>query len=88
VTPSSADSSDARRTIREKVIELARRRGVDAANLQDTELIPDSGALDSVAILELITWFEMTFGVTIAQADLTVENFGTIDAMAGYLERQ
>lgn len=84
----SFDLSDARRTIRDKIIELAGRRGVDASNLQDTELIPESGALDSVGILELITWFEMTFDITIAQTDLTVENFGTIDAMAGYLERQ
>lgn len=84
----SFDLSDARRTIRDKVIELARRRGVDASNLQDTELIPESGALDSVGILELITWFEMTFDITIAQTDLTVENFGTIEAMASYLQRR
>ena len=82
MTQSSSDLSGARRTIREKVI-----RGVDASNLQDTELIPESGALDSVGILELITWFEMTFNVTIAQNDLTVENFGTIEAMASYLRR-
>ena len=84
----SFDLSDARRTIRDKVIALAGRRGVDASNLQDTELIPESGALDSVGILELITWFEMTFDITIAQSDLTVENFGTIDAMASYLQRR
>lgn len=84
----SFDLSDARRTIRGKVIELAGRRGVDASNLQDTELIPESGALDSVGILELITWFEMTFDITIAQTDLTVENFGTIEAMASYLQRR
>jgi hypothetical protein len=30
----------------------------------------------------------MTFDITIAQADLTVENFGTIEAMAGYLQRR
>ena len=84
----SFDLSDARRTIRDKVIALAGRRGVDASNLQDTELIPESGALDSVGILELITWFEMTFDITIAQTDLTVENFGTIEAMASYLQRR
>ena len=84
----SFDLSDARRTIRDKVIDLAGRRGVDASNLQDSELIPESGALDSVGILELITWFEMTFDITIAQTDLTVENFGTIDAMASYLQRR
>ena len=88
MTQSSSDLSGARRTIREKVIELAGRRGVDASNLHDTELIPESGALDSVGILELITWFEMTFNVTIAQDDLTVENFGTIEAMASYLQRR
>ncbi len=88
MTQSSFDLSDTRRAIRAKVIELAGRRGVDASNLQDTELIPESGALDSVGILELITWFEMTFDVTIAQNDLTVENFGTIEAMASYLQRQ
>ena len=88
VVTRSFDLSDARRTIRDKVIELAGRRGVDASNLQDTELIPESGALDSVGILELITWFEMTFDITIAQTDLTVENFGTIEAMASYLQRR
>ena len=84
----SFDLANARRTIRDKVIELAGRRGVDASNLQDTDLIPESGALDSVGILELITWFEMTFDITIAQIDLTVENFGTIEAMASYLQRR
>ena len=87
MTKSAAELSDARRAIRDKVIALARRRNVDASNLKDNELIPESGALDSVAILELITWFEMTFNLMIPQADLTVENFGTIDAMAGYLDR-
>jgi acyl carrier protein len=43
--------------------------------------------LDSVGILELITWFEMTFDITIPQPDLSVENFGTIDAMVSYLEQ-
>jgi acyl carrier protein len=88
LTRSLSELSDARRAIREKVIQLAKQRGVDAANLQDNELIPESGALDSVGVLELITWFEMTFDVTIPQSELTIENFGTIDAMAGYLQRR
>jgi len=50
-------------------------------------VIPESGVLDSVAILELIMWLEGTFDITIAQSDLTVENFGTIDAISSYLQR-
>ena len=61
---------------------LAARRGVDASCLKDADVIPESGVLDSVAILELIMWLEMTFDITIAQSDLTVENFGTIDAIS------
>jgi acyl carrier protein len=88
VTESLPDLTETKRAIREKVVQLARRRGVDATNVKDSELIPESGALDSVGILELIIWAEMTFGVTIPQSDLTVENVGTIDAMATYLQRQ
>jgi acyl carrier protein len=88
VTESLPDLTETKRAIREKVVQLARRRGVDATNVKDSELIPESGALDSVGILELIIWAEMTFGVTIPQSDLTVENVGTIDAMATYLHRQ
>jgi acyl carrier protein len=73
--------------IREKVIELARRRGVDASSLGNSESISDSGTLDSVSMLELITWFEMTFDLAIPQADLTIENFGSVDAIGGYLQR-
>ena len=86
MTESLPDLTETKRAIREKVVQLARRRGVDATNVK--ELIPESGALDSVGILELIMWAEMTFGATIPQADLTVENVGTIDAMATYLHRQ
>lgn len=84
----SVDISDARRAIREKVTDLARRRGVNAANLQDSDAIPDAGLLDSVGIMELVMWFEATYGLTVNEPDLTLDNFGTIDAMVQYLQRQ
>lgn len=82
-----ADLSDAKRTIRNRIIELADRRRIDARELKDSDVIPEAGVLDSAGIMELVIWFEMTFGVTIDQSDLTLENFGTIDAMASYLQR-
>ena len=82
-----ADRPDAKGAIRNRIIELAGRQGIDARNLKDSDVIPETGVLDSAGIMELIVWFEMTFGVTIAQPDLTLENFGTIDAMASYLRR-
>ena len=43
--------------------------------------------LDSPALWELIVWFENEFGLEIEPEQLTVENFGTIDAMASYAEK-
>ena len=36
--------------------------------------------------MELIIWCEMTFGFEIDQDQLTMDNFGTINAMAAYVE--
>jgi D-alanine--poly(phosphoribitol) ligase subunit 2 len=83
----SADVSGAKRAIRDRIIEMAERRRVDARGLKDDDIIPETGVLDSAGILELIIWVEMTFGVTIDQSDLTLDNFGTIDAMVSYLRR-
>jgi acyl carrier protein len=87
MTPSVSAPPEAKRTIREKVVALAARRNVDARALSDGDAILESGALDSVAILELIMWIELAFDLTIRQTDLTVENLGTIDAIAAYLQR-
>lgn len=76
----------ARDAIRQQVIKLAARRGVDASRLGDADVLPETGVLDSVAIMELIIWFESTFHRTVGQSELTLENFGSVDAMVYYLE--
>lgn len=81
----SVDEGSARRAIRDKVTALARRRGIDATSLKDSDVLPETGVLDSAGILELILWVETTFDLSIDQDALTVENFGSIDAIATYL---
>jgi acyl carrier protein len=71
--------------IRAKVVALASALGVDARQLADTDLIPERAGLDSAAIMELIVWYEHRFGLEIDQEDLTLENFGTVDAMVRYV---
>jgi acyl carrier protein len=87
VTP-PFDRAAAADEIREKVLALARARGVRATALRDDEVIPETGLLDSAAIMELIVWYEDRFGLSIDQDDLTIENFGTVNAMADYLSRR
>lgn len=82
--PATAESKNA---IRQKVIEIAKMLGNDARGLKDSDVIPETGLLDSAGIMELIMWYEGNWDLSIAQEDLTIENFGTIDAMAAYLDR-
>jgi D-alanine--poly(phosphoribitol) ligase subunit 2 len=76
-----------RQKIYQKIVELAKQQGNDATSLRFQDSIPDMGVLDSSALLELIVWFENEFGLEVEPEQLTVENFGTIDAMASYAEK-
>ena len=62
---------------------LAGRFGVTAEAIRDDEPVFAAGlGLDSMAALELVTALEETFGVRIEDADMTAENFETVDAVA------
>jgi acyl carrier protein len=87
VTP-PIDRGDAARDIRSKVLELARARGIRGGALRDDEVIPETGLLDSAGIMELFVWYETRFDLEIDQDDLTIENFGTVNAMVDYLSRR
>jgi acyl carrier protein len=64
--------------------------------LNDPELPPldngtsllDSHLLDSVAFLDLVLYLETTFNISVADADLTRDNFETVDAICGYVGRR
>lgn len=87
MSSSFGDLADLKQAIRNRIIELADRRRIDARSLRDSDDIPETGVLDSAGIMELIVWLEMTFDIAIDQGDLTLENFGTLEAMAHYLRR-
>ncbi len=45
-----------------------------------------NGLVDSLGVIRLIGFLEDQTGVNIPPGDVTIENFGTIQAMAIYLE--
>lgn len=73
--------------IHTRIVEIAKSLGNDARNLKSGDEIPASGLLDSAGLMELMFWFETEYDLEIPQEDLTIANFGTIDAMVDYLER-
>jgi acyl carrier protein len=73
-----------KKAIRAKVVELARNLGMDASGIQDDDIIPATGYLDSAAILELVVWYEGAYDMTLAQEEINIDNLGSINAMADF----
>lgn len=44
------------------------------------------GVFDSLGVMEVIGFVEETFGIAVAQEDVTEANFGTLNAIAAYVE--
>jgi D-alanine--poly(phosphoribitol) ligase subunit 2 len=72
--------------IRIQVQKLAKELGRPFREVGDDEVLPSSGLLDSAAVLELIFWVETEFDLEVDQDDLSLDNFGTIQKMADYIE--
>lgn len=63
--------------IREFVKPMAENMGV--RSLSDEESLTDAGIIDSLAIFRLVSFMEETFSVSIADEDIVIENFDTIN---------
>jgi acyl carrier protein len=50
----------------------------------DDELLA-SGVIDSLGVIELLTFIEQQLAIRVPPADVTVQNFQTVNAMTRYL---
>lgn len=74
--------SEARDYIEKIVLELSGESEIDhSINLFD------AGMLTSVDSLDLLAAIEETFSIEVPDEELTIENFGTIEALARMVER-
>jgi acyl carrier protein len=46
------------------------------------------GIVDSMGMLEIITFVEERFGIKVADSDMVPENFGTLRRLSGYVEKK
>jgi len=78
-------NSDAIGRIRQFVLQKfphARKRGVN-----NSDNLLENGVIDSLGVLDLVTFFQQEFSIAVADDDLTPENFGSIESMAQFVER-
>ncbi|KGJ81746.1 acyl carrier protein [Cryobacterium roopkundense] len=73
-------------TIREYIIEEF-LPGTDPARISTQMDLLNSGIIDSLGLLKLIAWLETHFEVGIDDTDLDPVNFGSLQAIAEFVER-
>lgn len=61
---------------------LYMRQGFEFA---DTDSLLGRGIIDSMGVVELITFLQDEFNVAVEDGDITEENFGTLDAIGRYV---
>jgi acyl carrier protein len=57
-------------------------------SLSSSDSLLSKGVIDSTGVLELITFLEQTFGISIPDQDVQAENFDSIERIVRYLDRQ
>ena len=46
------------------------------------------GIVDSVGVMELVTFVQSAFGITVEQNEVTPENFDSVTKLAGFVRRK
>jgi acyl carrier protein len=73
--------------VHQKLTELfAKKLSLEVSSVE-TDLVR-TGLLDSLTLVELLAQLEETFGVSISTDDLELENFRTIESIAGFVARR
>lgn len=70
----------------EKVKKIIAENRPDIDDLDGVDFIED-GLFDSFDIITLVSEFDREFGISIDGADITPENFNTVEAIVAMLEK-
>lgn len=82
-SPQSHTPEEVTSTVRQFITRLSGRPGIR----DDRPLISD-GVLDSVAAVQMVDFVERTFSIEIADEDLELVNFDSIQGLVGLVNRR
>ena len=80
------DPTDAKRHLRAFI--TANFYIPDGQVLDEVTSFLDSGIIDSTGVLELVTFVESEYGLTITDDELVPANFDSIAALAAFIQRK
>lgn len=62
--------------------------GEDPEQLQINDDLLDSGILDSMGIMQLVTYLEKEYGISIPTEDIEPEQFATVATLAAFVREK
>jgi acyl carrier protein len=60
----------------------------DPKSFTDQTSFLDQGIIDSTGVLELVTFVENEYGITVADDDMVPQNFDSIDALVAFVTKK
>lgn len=78
-------TKDIQETITQFITAMLLERGIKAKPSPDTSLV-DSGMIDSLSVVTFVGQLETEFGITITMADMTLDNFDTIQLICDFVK--
>ena len=60
----------------------------EGLQVADSDSLLESGLIDSLGILELVTYLQQRHGILVRDVDLVPENFDSLSAISSFVERQ
>lgn len=58
----------------------------DEADYAPTQSLLDTGVIDSIGVLTVVTWLEQEFGITVDDEDVVPENLDSIASLTAYVD--
>lgn len=73
--------------VRERILAFVQARFPAAANMRlaDDASLLDSGVIDSLGVLDIVSFLEESFGVKVGDEELTPQNFESVGALARFV---
>ena len=60
----------------------------EVESLSESDSLLESGLIDSMGVLELVTFLESTFSIQVADEEVVPENLDTIAGIVAYVRRK
>ncbi len=83
--------SEIREQRRQALLQFLRsiqKAGMPVESLKDTDRLIASGLIDSLAILQIVSWLESTYGIDFSIRGVSPEELGSIGGILDVIEQE